>query len=248
MASFLMIHGAWHGGWAFDRLRPMIEAAGHAMAAPDLPGMGARPAVLGAVTLEGWADFIAAQARALAPPVILCGHSRGGIVVSTAAERAPEAFAALVYIAAFLNPDGRSLDDMAAAMPRDPLFEAGLSPVGHGAGLRLAPESAVHAFYGCCMPHDQQASAARLVAEPLRPFGTPVRVSDARFGRLPRHYVECLHDRTIPIAHQRAMQAALPCASVTTLASDHSPFLSAPGPLADALLSIADTLTDRRER
>jgi len=242
-----MIHGAWHGGWAFDRLRPRLEAAGHAMVAPDLPGMGARAAILGAVTLEGWADFAVAQARALAPPVILCGHSRGGIVVSAAAEQAPEAFAALVYIAAFLNPDGRSLDDMAAAMPRDPLFEAGLQPVGHGAGVRVAAESAIHAFYGCCTPADQQASAVRLVAEPLRPFAAPVRVSEARFGRVPRHYVACRHDRTIPIAHQRAMCAALPCASVATLESDHSPFLSAPEALADALLAIADTVTDRRE-
>ena len=247
MASFLLIHGAWHGGWAFDRLRPMLEAAGHATAAPDLPGMGARAAVLGKVTLRGWADFVIEAARALPPPVILCGHSRGGIILSVAAERAPERFAALVYIAAFLNPDGRSLNDMAAAMPRDPLFEAGLQPVGHGAGVRVAAESAIHAFYGCCTPADQQASAVRLVAEPLRPFAAPVRVSEARFGRVPRHYVACRHDRTIPIAHQRAMCAALPCASVATLESDHSPFLSAPEALADALLAIADTVTDRRE-
>jgi len=248
MASFLMIHGAWHGGWAFDRLRPAIEAAGHAMIAPDLPGMGARAALLGAVTLAGWADFAIGQARAQHGPVILCGHSRGGIVTSAAAERAPELFAALVYIAAFLNPDGCSLDDMAARIPRDPLFEAGLIPVAHGAGVRLSADSAIHACYGHCTPQDQRASAARLVTEPLRPFAEPVRISDARFGRVPRHYVECLHDRMIPIAQQRAMQAALPCASVTTLASDHSPFLSAPDELAAALLNIADIVMQRREK
>jgi len=247
MASFLLIHGAWHGGWAFDRLRPMLEAAGHATAAPDLPGMGARAAVLGKVTLRGWADFVIEAARALPPPVILCGHSRGGIILSVAAERAPERFAALVYIAAFLNPDGRSLNDMAAAMPRDPLFAAGLTPVGHGAGVTIAPQAAIHAFYNGCAPEDQQASAARLVTEPLRPFAEPVRVSAARFGRVPRHYVECLDDRTIPLAAQRAMQAALPCASVTTLGSGHSPFLSMPDALARALLTIAQTIRERSE-
>ena len=239
MASFLLIHGAWHGGWCFDRLVPLLEARGHVVAAPTLPGMGGDADAIAAVTLERWADFVVGQASALPAPVILVGHSRGGIVISTAAERDPGAFSALVYLAAFMLPDGMTLIQARDAMPRDEIFDAGLSQAARGAALALSPEAAIGTFYGDCTPADQADAAARIVPEPLAPLGTPVAVTDARFGALPRHYIECVHDRAIPIAHQRAMQAALPCVSVTTLESAHSPFLSMPEILAGALDEIA---------
>lgn len=242
MASFLMIHGAWHGGWCFDRLRAPLAAAGHAMAAPDLPGMGGDAKAIATVTLERWARFVVEATATLPEPVILCGHSRGGIVISRAAELAPERFAALVYIAAMLVPDGRSLYDMRAGGAADAAFDAGLSPVAGGLAVALAPAVAVAHFCQLCAPADQAMLAARLLPEPVRPLGTKLRLTDARYGRVPRHYVACRHDRMIPLALQRAMQAGQPCASVTTLESDHSPFLGAPDELAAALITIAERM------
>jgi len=239
MASFLMIHGAWHGGWCFDRLRAPLEAAGHVMIAPDLPGIGGDAPALAAVSLQSWADFIVKQSGKLTGPVILCGHSRGGIVMSQAAEQAPDAFAGLVYISGALIPDRRSLYDViGAAMARD-AFGAALSPVAEGLGLRFSPEAAATFFYNRCAPEDQKAYAARLVVEPVRPLGTPLRLHAERFGRVARHYVECAHDNTFPLDVQRAMQAALPCESVTALESDHSPFIGMPDRLAGVLIKIA---------
>lgn len=241
MASFLMIHGSWHGGWCFDRLRGAIEAAGHAMIAPDLPGMGGDARSLAAATLDAWADFTIAQAHLLAGPVILCGHSRGGIVISQAAQRDPSAFASLIYIAAMLAPAGRSFRDVLGEAGDAP-FSAGLSPVANGLGVVLSPGSAIPAFYNCCTPEDQQSCAARLVAEPVRPLSTPVAVTHDRFGTVPRHYIECAHDRTIPLDVQRAMQAVSPCESVTTLESDHSPFICMPDALAAVMIEIAERI------
>jgi len=242
VASFLMIHGAWHGGWCFDRLRAPLEAAGHAMTAPDLPGMGGDTRALAAVSLESWARFVAEAAEALPAPVILCGHSRGGIVVSQAAELAPERFTALVYIAAMLVPDGASLYDMRDSQPRDAAFEAGLEPVASGLAVAVAPEVATAYFCDRCSPADQAMVAARLLPEPVRPLGTPLRLSEARSGQVPRHYIACRHDRTIPFALQQAMQARLPCATSVTLESDHSPFLCAPEALTAALITIAERI------
>lgn len=235
-----MIHGAWHGGWCFDRLRAPLEAAGHGMVAPDLPGMDGDAKALAAVSLQGWAAFVAEEARKLPGPVILCGHSRGGIVISQAAEQAPELFSALVYIAAALVPDGKSLYDTLYAQPADEAFSAGLSPVADGLGIALASAAAIPAFYNRCTPDDQAVNTARLAVEPARPLGTALRLTEQRFGCVPRHYVECLHDRTFLIGTQRAMQAALPCVSVTTLESDHSPFVCVPDQLAAALIKIAE--------
>ena len=84
--------------------------------------------------------------------------------------------------------------------------------------------------------------AARLLPEPVRPLGTALQLSEARYGRVPRHYIACRHDRTIPFALQQAMQALQRCASVTTLESDHSPFLCAPEALSAALIHIAERI------
>ena len=241
MASFLMIHGAWHGGWCFDRLRAPWEAAGHAMIAPDLPGMGGDARALAGATLDVWADFTAQQARALAAPVILCGHSRGGIVVSQATERDPSAFAALIYIAAMLAPNGSSFRDVLGE-EGEAALSAGLIPTANGLGVSLSAVSAIPAFYNACSPDDQRACADRLVAEPARPLNTPVQITQTRFGTVPRHYVECTQDRMLPLDLQREMQAHLPCQSVATLESDHSPFICVPEELAAALIKIAERI------
>ena len=239
MATFVMIHGAWHGGWCFEPLRSRIEGAGHRLVAPDLPGMGGDDAALAAVTLDQWARFAVEICRAQPGPVLLCGHSRGGIVLSEAAERDPEAMAALVYICAMLVPSGMSRAEFQAGAMPNPAFRAIIRPTPGGQGSVIDTARAAPVFAQLSPPALVADQLARLVAEPNGPRATPLSLTEARFGSVPRHYVECLHDRTIPIEDQRRMQRLQPCASVTTLEADHSPFLSAPDRLADALLKLA---------
>lgn len=238
MATFLMIHGAWHGGWCFEPLRPLLEARGHALIAPTLPGMDGGDVPLGAVTLDLWAGFVADLASRQREPVILCGHSRGGIVISSAAERAPENIGALVYITAFMLPHGQSLRGFQMEAP-NPQFGAALTPTADGSAVRFDPAAAGEVLYHRCRESVRREAAGRLVLEPTRPLGTGLSLSETRFGRVPRHYIECSDDRALLLFRQRAMQAALPCRSVATLDSDHSPFLSCPEALVDALVRIA---------
>ena len=240
MARFVMIHGAWHGGWSFEPLRARIEAAGHSLVAPDLPGMGGDDAVLATTTLDDWAAFAVDQCRAARGdgPVLLCGHSRGGIVISQAAERDPEAMDMLVYICAMLIPNGMSRAEFQKDQAPNPDFQAAIRPTPGGKGTVIDVERAGPVF-AQLSPDEALADAlGRLIAEPDLPRATPLRLTAERFGSVPRHYVECLHDRTIPIEDQRRMQALQPCDSVIALDADHSPFLSAPHALADALLSL----------
>ncbi len=240
MATFILIHGAWHGGWCFDAIKPMLEAAGHHVIAPDLPGMGGSDAELAAVSLAGWADFTADLCRNAPDPVILCGHSRGGIVISEAAERASESIAALVYICAMMIPNGMSRAEWREQAEPNPAFAAIQRPHPSGAATTIDPTHAVPVFAQLSPPEMAKAAVTRLVAEPDAPRTEPLHLSAALYGSVPRHYIECLHDRTIPIADQRRMQALQPCVSVITLSADHSPFLSKPVDLANALTKIAD--------
>ncbi|MGQ0621449.1 MAG: alpha/beta fold hydrolase [Panacagrimonas sp.] len=238
MATFLMIHGACHGGWCFEPLRPLLASRGHALIAPTLPGMDGGDLPLTAVTLDLWADFVAHLARQQGEPVILCGHSRGGIVISSAAERAPEVIRALVYITAFLLPSGQSLRAFQLAAP-NPRFAATLSPNADRTAVVFNPATAAEVLYHRAPKTGQAAALARLVPEPMKPLATPLILSDERFGHVPRHYIECSDDQAILPARQREMHTALRCSSVTILDCDHSPFLSCPEALADALDRIA---------
>ncbi len=242
MAGFVLIHGSWHGGWCFDVVAARLRAAGHVVRAPTLPGMGGSEAELRAVTLQGWADYAAQQSAELkaelcGAPVVLAGHSRGGLVVSQAAEADPAAMDALVYICAMMLPDGMSRADFKALEEPTPDFDGLISPVHGGAGTVVDPALAGPVFAQLSPPDLVAAALPRLMAEPHGPRSTPLHLTAERWGSLPRTYVETLHDRTIPIASQRLMQAMSPGARVVTLDADHSPYLSAPDELTAALLA-----------
>jgi pimeloyl-ACP methyl ester carboxylesterase len=86
--------------------------------------------------------------------------------------------------------------------------------------------------------HTAAWAMRRLKPEPLKPLVTPLRVSESRFGRVSRAYIECSRDRTIGIEAQRAMQARLPCEPTFTLDAGHCPFLSRPHELAELLVGL----------
>lgn len=249
MAGFVLIHGSWHGGWCFDKVTALLEARGHTVVAPTLPGMGGSAEELAAVTLAGWGDFAAGlcadlKTRLGGAPVVLAGHSRGGLVVSTAAERHPDAMDALVYICAMMLPAGVSRAEFKQMEGPNPAFDAIIRKAFDGVATVIDVDAGGGADAGAVFaqlsPADDVAAVLpRLLAEPHGPRSEKIAVTPGRWGRKPRTYVECTEDRTIPIESQRRMQAMSPGAQVVTLAADHSPYLSMPEALADALEAAA---------
>jgi pimeloyl-ACP methyl ester carboxylesterase len=232
--TFVLIAGAWHGAWCWAKVAPLLEAQGHRVLAPELPGTGADPTDPALVTLDGWARFVAGIVERQPEPVTLVGHSRGGIVISRAAELAPERLRRIVYVSAYLLPAGVCLAESARA-DGESLVPPNMIPAVGGVTCNLRAEVIRAALFGQCTDADYAYALARMSPEPLKPLVTPVKVTAQRFGRVPRAYVECLQDRTVTPAAQRQMQAALPCDPVFTLDSDHSPFLSHPQELARLL-------------
>jgi pimeloyl-ACP methyl ester carboxylesterase len=233
MSRFVLIHGAWHGAWCWHRLKAELEAAGHSVAAPDLPALGDDQTPAEKITLDYWARFVADRVNAQPGPVILVGHSRGGVVISQAAERAPENIARLVYVAGWLVPNGQSLAGVTHDM-NDSLVIPNMVPVKSGVTCRVRDSVLREAFYGACSEDDFQFARERLRPEPLKPLVTPLELTQ-RFETLPRAYVECTRDRAIPLDAQRRMRELLPCDRVLTLETDHSPFFSKTTELAQWL-------------
>ena len=235
-ATIMLVHGACHGAWCWDRVVPLLEQAGHRVLTPDLPGRGKKGAPGWRWTLKAYAAAIVDEARAAGGPVIAVGHSMGGPVVSAAAEAAPELFARLVYVSAFLPVDGHSLVSL-AAMDKDSDL-AGASSVGWFRGVvTINPGRLKPVYYGDCSEADLDWVRLRLVAESLRPSLTKVRLSD-RFQSVPRSYVRCTQDRALSVQMQDRMIERQPCDHVATLDASHSPFLSMPQQFAEVLVSV----------
>ena len=237
MPTVILIHGAWHGAWCWHKLTPLLAAGGARALAPDLPSMGDDTTPAAVITLDYWARFIADLATREPEPVTLVAHSRGGIVASQAAELVPERIRLIVYVAAYLLPAGATL---AGEARRDvqSLVPPNMIPVASGSTCTLRADIVGPAFYGRCSEADVEFARARLSPEPLKPLVTPLHLTPARYGRVPRAYVETTLDRAISPAAQRRMREALPCDPVFTLETDHSPFLSQPEALARILISI----------
>ena len=232
--TYVLIAGAWHGAWCWEKVAPLLEAQGHRVLTPELPATGSDHTDPSSITLETWARFVAGVIANEAQAVTLVGHSRGGIVISRTAELLPERLRRLVYLSAYLVPAGGSLAETART-DGDSLVPPNMIPAVGGHTCHLREDVIRAALFGQCSDADFEYARARMTPEPLKPLVTRLRVSPARFGRVPRAYVECSQDRTVTLPAQRRMQADLPCDPVFTLDSDHSPFLSHPEELARVL-------------
>lgn len=235
--NYVLVHGAWHGAWCWDKIVPLLENEGHSVTAVDLPGHGEDPRALAGLTQAEYGRRVADAVEAAGEPVVLVGHSMGGMAITQAAEYVPDRIAALVYVCAFLPGPGDSLMSLAAGDT-----EARVLPnleVDEAAGVsRVAAAAHVECFYEACDPADAAAASKRLGAESLAAFGTPVSITDERAGSVRRVYIECIRDHAISIAKQREMYGARPCERVESIDTDHSPFLSRPDELAARLLSV----------
>jgi pimeloyl-ACP methyl ester carboxylesterase len=241
MATYVLVHGAWHGAWCWHKVLPLIEERGHKVHAIDLPGHGNDKTPTASVSLESYVQRVRLVLDGEAEPdMVVVGHSMGGIVITQAAEERPDRIRKLVYLCAFLPTNGQSLLDLgrqdAQTMVRMPNT---VVPSADGTSLTLKTESLTEIFYHDCSDEDVTFARERLVPQAAAPFATAMHTTEANFGRVPRVYIECLQDHAISPSIQERMYTTLPCERVITMDTSHSPFFSAPNELAEHLLSLA---------
>ena len=240
-ATFVLIHGAWQGAWAWQRVVPLLEAAGHRAVAVDLPGNGHDETPPGEVTTMLYAEHVAAIIDKIAGPAVVVGHSMGGTVAAQVSQLRSERVDVAIYLCAFLLPDGESILDfydrawdstMTGAHARVSYSDDGLLSM-------IDPDSAIEVFYGQAKPDDAAQAASQLTPQPEGGRRSKLQLTDAKFGRVPRVYIETTKDASVFIELQRRMHAETRCEHVFTLESDHAAQLSAPETLAELLCNAA---------
>ncbi len=202
--TFVLVHGAWHGGWCWKKVRPLLQAAGHVVHTPTLTGLGerahlSRPEIDLDTHIQ---DVIKAIEYEDLREVILVGHSYAGMVIAGVAAKAPERLAQVVYLDAFLPEDGRSLNDYSIGAAG---YEENVRKNGDGWRLPLAGTLTLQ-MLGITDPADVAWMAPRMVDQPYKTFTQPVHIPSGIASNL-RHVYLLSSDRKHYIEASRRAQA-----------------------------------------
>lgn len=222
-SAVLLVHGAWHGSWVWERVVPLLEERGLLVRTVDLPSVGAAPGV--GADLAGDAAVVSAALDSIDGSALLCGHSYGGIVISAAAAGRSDV-SRLVYLCAFMPGAGESLVALTGGKPAPWIL-----PLDGGLTLPDPAQSA-DVFYADCDEETAHEAVARIKPMAGAPFGEPV--AEPAWHDIPSTYVVCTQDRAIPPELQRDVFAPR-AGDVIELEASHSPFFSQPAAVAALL-------------
>ncbi|MEV6013669.1 alpha/beta fold hydrolase [Streptomyces sp. NPDC051976] len=235
MSTFVLVHGAWHGGWAWQRVAPTLRAAGHEVHAPTLTGVGDR-AHLASPAVGMWTHIedVAALIEAYdLDDVVLVGHSYAGQVVTGVADRVPHRLARRVYLDAFVGRDGDAAIDL---LPETVAGHYRESVAGPGFGWLIPVRSLT--VLGVTDQADLDWLAPRLTPHPWLSYTESLRLTGA-CEQVPAAYVECTDWMRVFQPHaERAASLGWPVHHIST---GHEAMVTAPKELAELLLIIATT-------
>ena len=264
MATFVLVHGAWHGGWCWRKVSPLLRRAGAAVYAPTLSGLGGRAHLRSRMPAAAFdldlhiADIVGLLEAEELEQVTLVGHAYAGMVISGAAELCPQRLAHLVYLNGVVPQNGESMADQLTAV-RGPEFaawvrrhiaaseggRAGDGDAGDAAGGIAAADAGwlpppaspeeIGRRWGIDDAADREWMLRRVTAQPAAAMAAPVRLGNPSAAAIPRNFILGAEAGFEPVA-RRAEQAGW---GLYRVASGHDTMVSHPRELAEILLGIA---------
>lgn len=238
MKTFILIHGSWHSAWNWHKVVPLLEKKGHRAIAIDLPGMGRDKTPIQEVKMNRTVENLCRLIDSIEGKVILVGHSKNGIMISQAAEYRPEKIEKLIYLAAYLIPNGKTQREY-SLQDTEGWLKPYVSMHDELQAHTLRPEIYKEGLYHDCDDHITELAKMLLSHEPVESGITPLHLSEENYGRVPRYYIECTEDRAVTPFIQRKMYEESPVEKIYRMETSHSPFFSKPEELTDIFCEIA---------
>jgi len=238
MKTFILIHGSWHSSWNWHKVIPILEKQGHKTIAIDLPGMGRDKTPINEVKMQSTVEKICKLIDSIEGKVILVGHSKNGIMISQAAEYRPDKIEKLVYLAAYLIPNGKTQRGY-SLQDTEGILKPFVTMYDELQAHTLQPEIYRDGLYNDCEENIVELAKLLLSHEPVESGITPLQLTEENFGSIPRVYIECTEDKAVTPFIQRKMYTEMPCEKVYSMQTSHSPFFSKPQELSDILCEIA---------
>ncbi len=238
MATFVLVHGGWHGGWCWRKVIPFLEAAGHEVYTPTLTGLAERAALLTPeVGLDTHVqDVVGLLEEKNLHDVILVSHSYSGMVITGAVDQVPERIAHLVYLDTFVPRDGESMADVAPMV-------IGLlrkQAQGRGDGWRIPS----HGDYGVTREPDRSWVLSKVTPQPLKTLEQRLHLKNpAIVSTKPRTHIDCTGGGFVFLLMRRILAPrALPPTDagwrLRQLPTGHDAMITMPRELADLLLEV----------
>lgn len=233
---FVLVHGAWHGGWCWQRVAPLLRAAGHEVHTPTLTGLGERAHLAdrdAGLTID--LETHIADIRGLfemedVRGAVLVGHSYAGMVIAGAADRAAARIRRLVYLDAFVPEHGQRVLDFWPAEGRADL-------VSRCAATGFIPPTPL-AAYGVTKAEDLAWAEPRIRPHPYATWTQKLRLEHGE-TRLPRAYIRCTEPAR-PVFEQFSRRLSSdPAWTYREIASGHDCMIADPHGTAELLLSLA---------
>ena len=231
--QYVLVHGAWQGGWCWQELKLFLQQLGHKVSCLDLPGHGASSYPLSEVTYDLYYQSLVDEIKRYQEPVVVVAHSMAGIIAAPLLDQYKERIAHLFLIAAFVAQNGQSLLDLALAggpseIPNVLIIDEETKT------QRLDLSKVKKALYHDCPSEVADSAIKQLQPQPTLPIVTPIHWSDSGQTIHKRTYILCTQDRDVHPTTQANILKHYPC-QVVKLDSGHFPFLSKPQELAEIL-------------
>jgi pimeloyl-ACP methyl ester carboxylesterase len=231
--TYVLVHGAWHGGWCWQRVTPLLAAQGHAVHTPTLTGLGDRAHLAsGDVNLDTHIqDIVALLDMEDLNDVTLVGHSSSGFAITGAADRAKARLRNLIYLDAWVPENGKSLADYLPPDRQFPFLRGGIAQGSF-------PFFPVPAF-GIRDPKDIEWVKARLVNQPFFAQVQPLKLTNPPGNGLPRSFIYCSQPAMGPFDHFAQMAKGDPAWKFREMKTGHDAMITDPTGLVAHLLELA---------
>ena len=243
MATFVLVHGAWHDGWCWWKVEPLLRQSGGSVYAPSLTGMGERSHLAGyidpaAINLDLHIKDVweLLESEGL-EEVILVGHAYAGMVITGVAEVCPQRLDHLVYVNGVVPRDGEAMVDQLDAV-RGPDFTARVRAAIDNREEFLRPPSTVEEIrrrWGITDPEDQSRVLPRLRPQSVASFAQPVRLGSSEALEISRSFILSRESGFDPVA-ERVRQSDW---GLYQLDTGHDPMITKPREVAEILLRIS---------
>lgn len=235
--TFVLVHGAWHGGWCWSRVAERLRSDGHLVHTPTLSGLGERCHLLSPqLNLDTHIqDVVNVLEFEELENVVLVGHSYGGIIISGVADRAPDRLRQLVFLDSLLLESGKSLfSDFPQAVVQQRLQAIWETGAGVGAPAAIPPSA-----FGVKDPADAAWVKRRMTPQPVGTYLQPLLLKAPIGNGLHKTYIDCTVDPIPTLEPSKARVRADSSWHVRTAAWGHDAMVVAPEPLSAMLVQLA---------
>jgi pimeloyl-ACP methyl ester carboxylesterase len=234
--TFVLVHGAWHGGWCWRRVAARLRAAGHAVYTPTLTGLGERAHLLrSGLTIGDFAtDVVNVIEAEELERVILVGHSFAGGPISVVADRKPEALEGLIYLDAVVLEDGES-----AFSKLEPAVVAQRMKLARetSGGLTMPPPPP--SAFGVTETKDAGWLQRRLTPHPLNSYQEPIVLNHPLGNGVKKTYIACTDPAYTPLVPTHEWVRRQSAWQYLELSSGHDAMVMHPEALAEVLVGCA---------